>query len=59
MGFIIIERNTALYFDVLGIKYIPKEVLNKIKDKSITQNIFRMHDNESIMCGCYCIDFIE
>ena len=54
-----IERNTASYFDVLGIEYIPKEVLHKIKDKSITQNIFRMHDNESIMCGFYCSAFIE
>ena len=31
----------------------------KIKDKSITHNIFRTKDNESIMCGFYCIAFIE
>ena len=42
-----------------GIEYIPLEVLNKIKDKSITQNIFRMQDNDSVMCGFYCISFIE
>ena len=35
------------------------EVLKKIKDKSITHNIFRIQDNESIMCGFYCIAFIE
>ena len=34
-------------------------MLNKIKDKSITHNIFRIQDNESIMCGFYCIAFIE
>ena len=27
--------------------------------ESITHNIFRIQDNESIMCGFYCIIFIE
>ena len=44
---------------ILGIEYIPLEVLNKIKNKSITHNIFRIQDNESIMCGFYCIAFIQ
>ena len=30
-----------------------------MKDKSITHNIFRIKDNESIMCGFYTIAFIE
>ena len=47
------------YFGPVGIEYIPQEVLNKIKDKSITHNIFRIQDNESIMCKFYCITFIE
>ena len=38
---------------------MPQEVLNKIRDKSITHNIFRKQDNESFMCGFYCIAFIE
>ena len=54
-----INRNTAEYFDSFGTEYIPQEVLNKIKDKSITHNIFRIQDNESIRCGFYCIGFIE
>ena len=54
-----IDRNTAVYFDSFGIEYIPQEVLNKIKDKSITHNIFRIQDIESIMCGFFCIAFIE
>ena len=54
-----INKNTAVYFDSLGIEYILQEVLNKIKDKSISLNIFRIQDNESIMCGFYCIAFIE
>ena len=54
-----IDRHTAVRFNVFEIEYIPQEVLNKIKDKSITHNIFRIQDNESIMCGFYCIAFIE
>ena len=54
-----IDRNTSVYFDSFGIEYISQEVLNKIKDKSITHNIFRIQGNESIMCGFYCIVFIE
>ena len=38
---------------------LKQETLTKIRDKQITHNIFRMQDNESIMCGFYCIAFIE
>ena len=54
-----IDRNTAVYCGSFRIEYIPLEVLNIIKDKSITHNIFRIQDNESIMCGFYCIALIE
>ena len=53
------DRNTAVSFDSFGIEYIPLEVLNKIKDKSVTHNIFRIQDNDSIMCGFYCMAFIK
>ena len=38
---------------------ILQEVLNKIKDKSIILNIFGIESDDSIMCGFYCIAFIE
>ena len=56
---LLIDTNTTVYFDFFGIEYIPQEVLSKIRDKSITHNIFRIQDNESVMCGFYCITFIE
>ena len=46
-----VDINTTVYFDSFGIEYIPSEVLSKIKDKSITHNLFRIQDNESIKCG--------
>ena len=52
-------RNLAVYFDSFAIEYIPQKVSIRIKDKSITHNIFRIQDNESIMCGFYCMVFIE
>ena len=46
-----LNKNTAVYFDSFRIEYIPQELLNKTKDKLITHNIFRIQDNESVMCG--------
>ena len=57
--YFIIDRSTAVYFDSFGIESISQEVLNKIKEKSITHNIFRIQDNDSIMGGFYCTAFIE
>ena len=54
-----IDRNSNVYFYSFGIEFIPPEMLNKIKDKSITHNIFRMQDNDSVTSGFYCIAFIE
>ena len=54
-----IDRNTAVYFDSIGTEHFPEEVLNKIRDKLITNNIIIVADNKSIMRGFYCIAFIE
>ena len=54
-----IDRHASVYFDSFGIEYISQELLSKIRDKPITHNIFRMQDYDSIMCGFYCIAFIE
>ena len=53
-----INRNAAMHFDSFGIEYIPLEILNKIREKSITYDIFRIQENEFIMCRFYCIAFI-
>ena len=44
-----IDRNTAVYCCSFWIEYIPQEVINKLKNKSVTHNTFRIQDNESIM----------
>ena len=40
-----IGNNLAVYVDSFGIDGIPLEVLNKISDKSITHNTFRIQVN--------------
>ena len=47
-----------MHFD-FGIEHISQEVLSKIKEKSITHNIFGIEDDYSIMCEFYYINFIE
>ena len=54
-----VDRNTDVSFGSFGIEYIPQEVLSRIRDKSITYNIFRIQDDECIMWGFYCIAFIK
>ena len=56
---IFIVRNAVAYFDSFGVEHIPKEVLKKTKHKSITHNIFRMQDNDFIMCEFYFFAFVE
>ena len=47
-----INKNTAVYFDFFGIKYIFQEVLNKIKVKPITHNLFRIQDIRLLYVDC-------
>ena len=54
---LVIDKNTAAHFDAFGTEYILQEVLNKIKDKSVTRDILRMQDHGSIVCGFFFVAF--
>ena len=45
-----VQNNDVTYFDSFGVEHIPKE---------IRANIFRMQAYYSIMCGYFCIGFID
>ena len=49
----IVKEHTGFHYSSTKIQ-LYQEVLKKIKGKSITHNIFRIQDNESIICGFYC-----
>ena len=52
-------NNNVTYFDTFGVEHIPKEIINFIGNKNIKTNIFRMQAYDSIMCGYWCIVFID
>ena len=55
-----IKTNEFIYFDSFGIEHIPKEIDKYIgSNKKIKANIFRIQENDSIMCGYFCIEFIN
>ena len=41
---------------LFGTEYIPQELSSKIKDRSITHNIFRIQDDDSVMCEFYNVN---
>ena len=52
-------QNSVTYFDSFGVEHIPKEIKTFIKNKDIKTNIFRIQAYNSIMCGYFCIGFID
>ena len=54
-----VNNKTATYFDSFGIEHIPKEVKKFIGNRNIVTNIYRMQNYDSIMCGYFCIGFIN
>ena len=53
------KNNEVIYFDSLGVEQVPKEIKRFIGHKDIKTNIFRIQAYNSIMCGCFCIEFID
>ena len=52
-------RNEVIYFDSFGVEHIPKEIKKFIGNKNIKANLYRIQSNNSIMCGYFCIEFID
>ena len=48
-----------VYFDSFGVEYIPEEIKEIIGNKNAKANIFRVQENDSRMCGYFCIEFID
>ena len=54
-----VKNNDITYFDSFGVEHIPKEIKKFIDNKNIIANIFRIQAYDSIMCGYFCIWFIN
>ena len=56
-----VNNKTIIYFDSFGVEDIPKEII-KFTDshcKNIITNIYRIQAHDSIMCGYFCVGFIN
>ena len=54
-----VKPKYRVYFDSFGIEHIPKEINKFIGNNDIESNIFRIQAYDSIMCGYFCIGFIN
>ena len=51
--------NNVTYFDSFVVEHITQEIKAFIGNKNIKTNIFRIQAYDSIMCGYFCIGFID
>ena len=56
---IALDVNNVTYFDSFRVEHIPKEIRKFIGNKNNITNIYRVQGYDSIMCGCFCIGFID
>ena len=54
-----LNNKSDAYFDSFGVEYISKEIEKLIGNKNIIANIFRIQAYDSVMCGYFCIGFIN
>ena len=54
-----VNKNNVTYFDSFGVEHIPKEIIKFIENRNIKTNIFRIQAYDSVMCGYFCIAFID
>ena len=52
-----VNNKTITYFDSFRVEHIPREIIKLIARKKI--NIYRIQAYDSIMCGYFCIGFIN
>ena len=52
-------NNNVTYFNSFGVEHIPKEIKIFIDKSIVVANNFRIQAYDSIMCGYFCIWFID
>ena len=54
-----VNNKIVTYFDSFGVEHFAKEIMKFIVQKKIIVNIYRIQAYDSIMCGYFCIGFIN
>ena len=52
-------NNNATYFDSFGVEHIPTEIKKIINNQKTKAKISRIKGYDSVMCGYFCIEFID
>ena len=50
------NRSEIVYFHSFG---VPEQIKKFVGNKNIIDNIFLVQANDSVMCGYFCIGFID
>ena len=53
------NRSEIVYFDSFGVEHVSEEIKEFVGNKIIEANIFRVQVNNSAICGCFFIGFID
>ena len=51
------DRNEIVYCNSFGVEHVPEEIKEFVGKKNI--NIFGVQGNDLVMCGYFCIEFID
>ena len=54
-----VNNNYVHYFDSFGVEHIPEKIKAFMNNKNIKTNIFRVQAYDPVMCGYFCIGFID
>ena len=54
-----VNDNNVTYFDSVGVEHIPQEIKKLIGNKNIITNSYRKQAYHPIMCGYFCIGFVD
>ena len=54
-----VKKNEIVSFDSFSIEHVPEEIKEFIRNKNIKANIFRVQVNNLVICGYFCIGFID
>ena len=53
------NRSGIVYFDSFGVEDVPEETKKFVGNKIIIGSIFLVRANNSVICGYFCIGFID
>ena len=55
----IVKKKEIVYFDSFGVEHIPEAIKKFIGHRNTKANMCHVQANNSIMCGYFCIGFID